>query len=55
MSMRSPEGDTRFPPIDATLWREVARSDHPAGPQDEAASSYVTYLRAERARHWKAV
>ena len=41
-----PEGDTYFPPIDATQWREVARSDHPAGPQDEAAFAYVTYARA---------
>jgi dihydrofolate reductase len=41
-----PEGDTYFPPIDATQWRAVARSDHPAGPRDEAAFSYVTYVRA---------
>jgi dihydrofolate reductase len=40
------EGDTYFPPIDATLWRPAARSDHPAGPRDEAAFSYVTYVRA---------
>ncbi len=41
-----PDGDTFFPPIDATQWRAVARSDHPAGPRDEAAFSYVTYARA---------
>ena len=41
-----PEGDTIFPPIDVTQWRAVARSDHPAGPRDEAAFSYVTYARA---------
>jgi dihydrofolate reductase len=40
-----PTGDTFFPPIDATRWRAVARSDHPAGPQDEASFSYVTYAR----------
>jgi dihydrofolate reductase len=40
-----PEGDTYFPPIDATQWHPVARSDHPAGPQDEAGFSYVTYAR----------
>jgi dihydrofolate reductase len=40
-----PRGDTFFPPIDATRWRAVARSDHPAGPQDEAPFSYVTYAR----------
>jgi dihydrofolate reductase len=41
-----PEGDTYFPPIDAAKWRAVARADHPAGPQDEASFSYVTYARA---------
>jgi dihydrofolate reductase len=41
-----PAGDTHFPPIDATRWREEARSEHPAGPRDEAAFSYVTYVRA---------
>jgi len=41
-----PAGDTHFPPIDASRWREEARSEHPAGPQDEAAFSYVTYVRA---------
>jgi dihydrofolate reductase len=40
-----PAGDTHFPPIDATQWRAVARSEHPAGPQDEAGFSYVTYAR----------
>jgi dihydrofolate reductase len=42
----APEGDTYFPAIDATQWRAEARSDHPAGPRDEAAYSYVTYARA---------
>lgn len=40
-----PEGDTRFPPIDAALWEEVVRTQHPAGPDDNAAFSYVTYRR----------
>ena len=40
-----PEGDTYFPPIDATQWHPVARSDHPAGPRDEAGFSFVTYAR----------
>jgi len=40
-----PEGDTYFPPIDAAQWHATARSDHLAGPQDEAAFSYVTYTR----------
>jgi dihydrofolate reductase len=41
-----PAGDTFFPPIDAARWRATARSEHPAGPQDEAPFSYVTYARA---------
>ena len=41
-----PAGDTHFPPIDTVHWREAARSEHPAGPKDEAAFSYVTYVRA---------
>jgi dihydrofolate reductase len=40
-----PEGDTFFPAIDRKLWREAARSDHAAGPKDEAPFSYVTYVR----------
>jgi dihydrofolate reductase len=40
-----PEGDVFFPPIDARLWRETARSRHAAGPNDEADFTYVTYAR----------
>jgi dihydrofolate reductase len=40
-----PEGDTHFPPIDPALWQEVARARHPAGPDDRAEFSYVTYRR----------
>ena len=40
-----PEGDVSFPPIEETHWRATDRSDHPAGTQDEASFSYVTYLR----------
>jgi dihydrofolate reductase len=40
-----PAGDTYFPPIDARLWRAVARSEHAAGPRDDAAFSCVTYQR----------
>ena len=42
----SPEGDAVMPPIDQAAWRATARSDHAAGPNDEAAFSYATYLRA---------
>lgn len=41
-----PEGDTFFPAIDSKLWRETVRSEHPAGPKDEASFSYATYVRA---------
>ena len=40
-----PAGDTRFGPIDKTVWEEVARAENPAGPDDSAAFSYVTYIR----------
>ena len=42
------EGDTRFPPIDAALWRETDRTRHAAGADDTADYSYVTYCRQQR-------
>lgn len=39
------EGDAVFPPIDPAVWREVARAAHPAGPEDDAEYSVVTYMR----------
>jgi len=39
-----PEGDTWFP-IDPAGWEEVARVRNPAGPDDSADYSYVTYRR----------
>lgn len=44
-----PEGDTRFPAIDAAKWQETARVRHPAGADDSADFSYVSYIR--RAPH----
>ena len=41
-----PDGDTRFPPIDASQWRAIEQSELPAGPRDEAPVTYVTYARA---------
>lgn len=41
----SPEGDVTFPPIDPALWREVARTEHAAGPQDDAGFAVATYVR----------
>ena len=40
-----PEGDTRFAAIDAAAWEEVARVRNPAGPDDSADFSYVTFRR----------
>lgn len=39
-----PDGDTVFE-IDKTQWDEVARERHPAGANDSAEFSYVTYRR----------
>ena len=40
-----PEGDTYFTAIDAAAWEEVARVRNPAGADDNAEFSYVTYRR----------
>jgi dihydrofolate reductase len=40
-----PLGDTRFGPIDRAVWQDVARVENPAGPDDSAAFSFVTYTR----------
>ena len=40
-----PDGDTRFAAIDKTVWQETARVRHPAGPDDSAEFSYVTYIK----------
>ena len=37
------EGDAQFPAIDPQIWRETARSEQQAGPQDEAKFAFVTY------------
>jgi dihydrofolate reductase len=41
----SPDGDTVFPAIDPVRWHEVAREEHPAGPDDDAAFALLTYER----------
>jgi dihydrofolate reductase len=42
-----PDGDTHFD-IERAQWEEVARIRHPAGPDDSADYSYVTYRRRPR-------
>jgi len=41
----TPVGDTHFPPIDKAVWEEVSRTENPAGPDDSAASAFVSYVR----------
>jgi dihydrofolate reductase len=41
----SPEGDALFPPIEPGQWREVSRTEHSAGPDDDAAFTVVTLER----------
>lgn len=40
------DGDVRFPPIDAKVWRETGRIEHQAGIEDAAAFAFVDYQRA---------
>jgi dihydrofolate reductase len=41
-----PEGDTYFPEIDPTMWREIERRPQPKGPDDDYGFSFVTYERS---------
>jgi dihydrofolate reductase len=43
------EGDTAFPAIDPAVWREASREAHPAGPNDDAAFDFVSYIKADGA------
>ncbi len=45
-----PEGDATFPAFAEDEWHEIARQDHPAGPDDEASFSIMTYVRDNHAR-----
>jgi dihydrofolate reductase len=40
-----PSGDTKFPDIDPATWRAAGRTEHQAGPDDEAGFSLVDYVR----------
>ncbi len=42
------EGDARFPLIDPGLWLEIARGEHAAGADDDAAFAIVDYARGPR-------
>ena len=39
------DGDAMFPPIDPALCRQCARTVHPSGPDDDASSEVITYIR----------
>ena len=41
----SPQGDVVFPPIDPNVWREESRTEHAAGPKDDASFAVAAYLR----------
>ena len=42
-----PEADTFFPPIDPYAWREAGRSVPPRHARDEAACTFVDYIRTD--------
>jgi dihydrofolate reductase len=42
----SPQGESTFPEIDPTLWREIERREQPKGPDDDCGFTYLTYMRS---------
>lgn len=44
----APDGDARFPALDALAWVEIARSEHSAGPEDDHAFAFVTLARRDQ-------
>jgi dihydrofolate reductase len=40
-----PSGDTKFPDIDPATWSAAGRTEHQAGPDDEAGFTVVDYVR----------
>ncbi len=40
-----PDGDSMFPAIDPARWREIERSEYPAGRGDDASFTTLTYER----------
>jgi dihydrofolate reductase len=43
--LASPDGDTRFPPIDPEIWEAVSTEEFPAGDRDTHATRYTVYER----------
>ena len=46
--LASPQGDTRFPPIDPAIWKQLSVEDHPAGEKDSHATRFAIYARREQ-------
>ncbi len=44
----SPDGDTRFPPFDASDWQIVENIHHPADDRHTHAFDFLTYQRIDR-------
>ena len=44
----SPDGDTRFPDIDPTVWKELSSESVPAGEKDSHPTRFVVYARREQ-------
>jgi len=42
-----PAGDTTFPAIDPEVWKETERTEHQAGPGDEADFTVLAYERTD--------
>jgi dihydrofolate reductase len=40
-----PSGDTKFPPLDPNNWQETRRTEHRAGPDDDASFTVLVYER----------
>ena len=40
-----PQGDVQFPSIDPLAWEEVARKEHPAGPDEAPSFTTILYHR----------
>jgi dihydrofolate reductase len=41
----SPAGDTRFPPVEPTVWRNISSENVPASDKDSVATRFVIYDR----------
>jgi hypothetical protein len=46
-----PEGDTRFPCLDQSVWEEISRTEHPKGKDDDAGVHGVPVCAQEVIKH----